>query len=78
MSENLLDRETVLDLSVNIIPLVIIFIFFVLYVLVDPYAWEPFIVAVSLVLLIVPFAILALVTYSAGRAIEQDERKQRV
>jgi hypothetical protein len=36
MRAHLLDRETVLDLSVNIVPLVILFLFFLLFLLHDP------------------------------------------
>lgn len=76
MSKYLLDRETILDVSVNIIPLVIILIFIVLFVLVDPYAWEPLTVVVSLVLLVVPFGFLALVTYLAGWTIQREKKEQ--
>ena len=76
MSEHLLDRETLLDVTVNIIPLVIIAFFFVLYIVFSQFAWEPLITVVSLGLLVVPFALLALVTYLAGWAIEQGERGQ--
>lgn len=76
MTEYLLDRETLLDVIVNIIPLVIIAFFFVLYIFSDDYIWQPFIIFISLVLLIVPFGLLALVTYASGWAIEQGEKKQ--
>jgi membrane protein implicated in regulation of membrane protease activity len=76
MSHYLLDRETLLDVTVNIIPLVIIALFFFLFIIFNQYIWEPLITFVSLGLLVVPFALLALVTYLAGWAIEQDERRQ--
>lgn len=76
MSEYLLDRETLLDVTVNIIPLVIIAFFFVLFALSGGYDWEPFIIFISLGLLAIPFGLLALVTYVSGWAIEQDEKKQ--
>lgn len=76
MGKYLLDRETILDVSVNIIPLVIILVFFVLFVLVDPYAWEPLTVVVSLGLLVVPFGFLALVTYLTGWTIQREKEEQ--
>jgi Na+/H+-dicarboxylate symporter len=76
MNEYLLDRETLLDVTVNIIPLVIIAFFFFLFAVFGQFIWEPLISFVSLGLLVVPFALLALVTYLAGWAIEQDERRQ--
>jgi Na+/H+-dicarboxylate symporter len=76
MSEYLLDRETLLDVTVNIIPLVIIAFFFFLFAIFGQYVWEPLITFMSLVLLFVPFVLLALVTYLAGWAIEQDEKRQ--
>lgn len=75
MRKYLLDRETVLDLSVNIVSLVILLLFFLLFLLHDPFHWAPEIVIISLGLLIIPFAFLALITYFAGRAIERGERR---
>jgi membrane protein implicated in regulation of membrane protease activity len=78
MSGYLLDRETLLDVTVNIIPLVIIAFFFALFALSSGYLWEPFIISVSLGLLVVPFALLGIVTYLSGWIIERDEKKQEI
>lgn len=75
MSKYALDRQTVLDISVNIVPLVILLFFFVLFILYDPYNWNPFALGLSLFLLVVPFALLALVTYLAGRTIQENEKR---
>ena len=76
MSEYLLDRETLLDIIVNIVPLVIIAFFFALFSISSQSLGDPLIVFVSLVLLVVPFIILALVTYISGWLIERDEKEQ--
>lgn len=76
MSEYRLDRETLLDVTVNIVPLVIIALFFILFIVFSQYTWDPLIIVVSLGLLVVPFTLLALVTYLSGWAIEQGEKRQ--
>lgn len=77
MGRYALNRETLLDVTVNIIPLFIILFYLVLFIVYDPYRWEPLIIGVSLILLIIPFVLLALVTYIAGRTIEQEETQQQ-
>lgn len=76
VSKYLLDRETFLDVTVNIIPLVIIAFFFVLFAISSEFVWDPFIVFISLGLLAIPFVLLALVTYLSGWVIERDEERQ--
>src|SRR5699024_990054 len=71
--ESTLDRETMLDLLVNIIPLAIIVFFAILFIIAEP--WETNFIAegISMGLLVVPFLVLALVSYVSGRAVARDE-----
>lgn len=77
MSERVLTRETMLDMSVNFVPIGIILFFVALFLAVNPYGWALLPVAISHGLLVVPMVVLAVVTYLAGRAISRDERSGR-
>lgn len=68
-------RDTLLDLTVNVVPLGIILFFIVLFLVVTPWGWDPFPVLVSHGLLVIPFVSLALLTYVAGRVIQRDEAR---
>jgi hypothetical protein len=74
MSERTFDRETLLDLTVNIIPLGIILFFVLVFLFVNPWGFDPFVAAISIGLLVVPFVLLALLTYVSGRAVARDEK----
>jgi CBS domain containing-hemolysin-like protein len=74
MVAKLFDRETLLDLTVNIIPLVIIAFFVVAYVFMSPFETNPLTTAVQFGLLVVPFVLLAVLTYISGRAIAGSEQ----
>lgn len=74
MSERIFDRETILDLTVNIIPLGIIVFFTIVFLATSYWEFDPFITLVSMGLLVVPFVGLALLTYVSGRAIEGAEQ----
>lgn len=76
MSERVFDRETLLDLTVNVIPLGIILFFVVVFLLITPWRPDPFTQLISMGLLVVPFVALAFLTYISGRAIAQDEEKE--
>lgn len=67
------DRDTLLDLSVNIIPLGIIAFFVVLFVVAAPFGLDTGPTVVQLALLIAPFGVLAVLTYYAGKAVSRDE-----
>lgn len=73
MVAKLFDQDTLLDLTVNIIPLVIIAFFVVAYVFMSPFETDPLTTAVQFGLLIIPFVLLAVLTYIAGRAIVNSE-----
>ena len=74
MSDKLFDRETMLDLSVNIVPLVIMGFFVVVFIVVAPFGFDPLASALQFGLLIVPFVLLAILTYFSGLAIAGTER----
>lgn len=74
------DKDTLLDLTVNFVPLGII-LFFIVYVLViDPWnmATDPLIMVVTLGLHVVPFVALAVLTYLSGKAIAGSEKEGEV
>lgn len=74
MSDRIFDRETLLDLTVNIIPLVIILFFAILILISNPVGNDVVALVMTEILHFVPFASLALVTYVAGRIISEAER----
>ena len=67
------ERETLLDLTVNVIPLGIILFFVVGFAVVPAFGVDPVISGIQYSLLVVPFLGLAVLTYYAGKAIEGAE-----
>ncbi|MFC6988224.1 DUF6684 family protein [Haloplanus sp. GCM10025708] len=78
MTTRIFDRETILDLTVNFIPLAIILFFVVGYAVVNPFGWDPLASGLQFALLVVPFALLAVLTYLSGKAISQAEDERPV
>lgn len=70
MATPVFDKETWLDISVNIIPLFIIGFFVVLFVAVSPWGFDGLTSAIAFALLVVPFAALAYLTYIAAKKLE--------
>lgn len=68
-----LERQTILDITVNIVPLIMLLFFFVLFAVYDPYHGNAFMFSMALFLLAIPFVLLALLTYVAGRTMEHEE-----
>ncbi len=75
MAPDVFDRETLLDLSVNVIPLFIILAFIVLFAVVAPFGYSLVDTTIQMALLIVPFIGLAVLTYYSGKAIAGAEEK---
>ena len=73
MATPIFERETWLDISVNIIPLFIIGFFVALFVVASPWAIEGLTSILGFALLVVPFVLLAYLTYIAARLIEDAE-----
>ena len=74
------DKETLLDLTVNFVPLGIL-LFFVLYmVILDPWSTydDPLYLTLMLGLHIIPFVSLAILTYFSGKAIAGSEKEGEV
>ena len=74
MNSSVFDKDTILDLTVNIVPLFILAFFAVLYVAVNPWTiGNPIVTVISHLMLIFTFVSLAVLTYVAAVFIERDE-----
>ena len=78
METKIFDRETMLDLVVNFIPLGIILFFIGVFVVVTPWGFDVRASGVMLGLMIVPFVALAVLTYLSAKAIAGDEKTKPV
>ena len=76
----LFDKDTILDLTVNFVPLGILLFFIVYIVITDPWSMytEPLILVVTLGLHVIPFVSLAILTYFSGKAIAGSEKEDEV
>ncbi|PSQ20924.1 hypothetical protein BRD06_11855 [Halobacteriales archaeon QS_9_67_15] len=70
-----LTEDTLLDLTVNFIPLGILAFFDVLFWIFNPWGWDPWFVFWAHVLTIIPFVLLTILTFVSGRVIQRDERR---
>ncbi|WP_435317905.1 DUF6684 family protein [Haloarchaeobius sp. TZWSO28] len=68
------DKDTMLDLTVNIIPLGIMLFFLVLFVpmVYGPFSWDSTYSILMFALIVTPFVLLAILTYFSALAIEGD------
>ena len=73
-SEKLFDRETVLDLTVNFIPLAILLVFVVLYLIFSPFGFDSVITSIQFAIIGVMFVALAVLTYYSGAAVSRAEK----
>ncbi|MFB6196325.1 MAG: DUF6684 family protein [Haloplanus sp.] len=78
MSTKVFDRDTLLDLTVNFIPLFIILFFIVGYAVYDPFGVDTVPRILQYVLLVAPFVLLAILTYLSGKAIATTEKTDPV
>lgn len=69
------DRETLLDLVVNAVPLGIMLFFIAVFLLVDPFGSDPVGTAIQLTIVGVTFLALFVLTYVSGKAISESERE---
>lgn len=69
MADTVFDRETLLDVTVNIIPLGILSVFFVMYMTWKPWTGDALTGSISIALVVVPFVLLAALTYFAAKEI---------
>lgn len=73
-NESDIDRETLLDLTVNVIPIGILLFFVVLFAVVNPWEFDPYYFFLMHGLTIFPLLMLLLVTYVSARVISRDEK----
>ena len=73
MSEKIFDRETLLDLTVNFIPLGIILFFIGVFALVSPWGIDPLVSGMQFAIVGIMAVALLILTYYAGKAISTAE-----
>jgi hypothetical protein len=78
MATKVFDRDTLLDLTVNFIPLFIILFFVVVFAVINPWGFDPLGSGLQYALLIAPFVALAVLTYLSGKAIAGAEKSGKV
>lgn len=78
MANKIFDRDTLLDLTVNVVPLFIIAFFIVAFTVYPAFGTELLPTAVQFGLLVVPFVFLAVVTYFSGKAVSGAEKRATV
>jgi threonine/homoserine/homoserine lactone efflux protein len=76
MAEKVFDRETLLDLTVNVIPLAILAIFFAAFVVFTPFGFDSVISSIQLAIIGLSAVGLAVLTYFSGRAVSKAENAQ--
>jgi hypothetical protein len=69
------DRETLLDLVVNAIPLGIILFFILAFALINPFGSSPVNTAIQFSIMGVTFIALLVLTYVSGKAISEAEEE---
>ncbi len=75
MSREIFDRDTLLDLTVNFIPLGILALFVGMYIILNPWGWDSLFSTLQFGLITLMFIALGVLTYLSGKAIETDEER---
>ena len=75
MSSRTFDRETLLDLIVNAIPLAMMAFFVVVFALFNPFGSDPASQAIQFSIVILTFGGLFVLTYFSGKAISNAEEE---
>ena len=78
MSEKVFDRETLLDLTVNVIPFVILAFFFIAFIVFTPFGFDSVISSIQLAIIGVSALGLMVLTYYSGRAVSKAENEEAV
>jgi hypothetical protein len=78
MSEKVFDRETLLDLTVNFIPLGILIFFIGAFALFAPWGVDPLVTGLQFAIVGVTAILLVILTYYAGKAISSAENEMDV
>jgi hypothetical protein len=76
MSEKVFDRETLLDLTVNVIPFVILAFFFIAFVVFTPFGFDSVISSIQLAIVGVSAIGLMVLTYFSGKAVSKAEKAE--
>jgi hypothetical protein len=75
MAEKVFDRETVLDLTVNFIPLGILALFFLAFLVFTPFGFDSVITTLQLAIIAVSALGLLALTYFSGMAVSKAEKE---
>jgi len=73
MATRIFDRETLLDLVVNAVPLFIMAFFVVAFAVLAPFGFDPLASLIQFALMVVPFVALLVLTYFSAKAISGAE-----
>lgn len=71
-----LSHETLLDLTVNAIPIGILFFMDVLFIVYNPWGWDPWFVFWAHFLTLFPLVNLLLLSYVSGLFVQRDEQHE--
>jgi hypothetical protein len=75
MAEKVFDRETLLDLTVNVIPLGILGFFIAAFAVVAPWGVDPLISGLQFTIVGGTAVLLTVLTYYAGKAVSTAEKE---
>lgn len=75
MTEKVFDRETLLDLTVNVIPLGILLFFVAAFALVNPWGIDSVVSGLQFAIVGSTAVLLTVLTYYAGKAISKAENE---
>lgn len=70
------DRDVLVDVAINAVPVVILAYFVVVLLVWFPWADDPLVLALTHTLTIVPIVTLVIATYYVSRAVERDARRR--
>lgn len=76
MSEKVFDRETLLDLLVNFVPLVILAFFFIGFIVYTPFGFDSVISTIQLAIIGISAVGLMALTYFSGKAVSKAENAE--
>jgi uncharacterized membrane protein len=76
MAEKVFDRETLLDLTVNVIPFVIMAFFFIAFIVYTPFGFDSVISSIQLAIIGISAVGLMVLTYYSGRAVSKAENAE--
>jgi len=76
MAEKVFDRETLLDLTVNVIPFAILVIFFGAYIVFNPFRFDIVISGIQFAIIGTAAVLLGILTYYSGAAVSKAEKNR--